>query len=125
MDTENNVSIDELVNAAVAAEETVKEAQRSYENCLKQIVSASGSSTFCHNGKWYQVRTRADGDRTITYLCNLRDDPRTWLKGRPKGVTAKRKKTASLSDVDVAMANATHVVAENADPTEDTDTILE
>lgn len=98
MDNNTNVSIETLIEDAKNAEQAIKDAQVNYENKLHAIVAANGSSTFYHNNQWFQIRTRKDGETTVTYLCQLKAEPKTWLKGRPKGSVTK-KKAASLSTV--------------------------
>lgn len=98
MDNNANVSIESLIADAKNAEQAIKDAQLNYENKLHAIVAANGSSTFYHNNQWFQIRTRDDGGNKVTYLCQLKAEPKTWLKGRPKGSSTK-KKAASLSTV--------------------------
>lgn len=98
MDNNSNVSIDSLIADAQNAEQAIKDAQLNYEHKLHAVVAANGSSTFYHNNQWFQIRTRNDGDTKVTYLCQLKAEPKTWLKGRPKGSITK-KKAASLSTV--------------------------
>lgn len=115
MDNNTNVSIDTLIEDAKAAEKAIKDAQLEYENKLHAIVAANGSSTFYHNNQWFQIRTRKDGENTVTYLCQLKAEPKTWLKGRPKG-SGNKKRSASLSDVsDVPQEeNMTNVTFDSA-----------
>jgi hypothetical protein len=113
MDIDTQVSLDTLISDAAAAEDAVKQAQIVYESKLAQIVQSHGSSTFLHNGQWFQIRTRKSDGRDMTYLCKLRAEPKTWLRGRPKG-SVNRKKNPSLTDEapmdGVEFSNSTFVV---------------
>lgn len=120
-------TLESLISEASDAEANVKQAQRTYEAKLQEIATTYGA-TFLHNGQWFQVRTREAGNgETITYLCHLKGDPKTWLKGRPKGSDGAkaRKKQARLTNVseEVVLNNSTHVIAEDSEP--DSDTVLE
>lgn len=134
MDIDTQVSLDTLISDAAAAENAVKQAQIEYENKLALIVQAHGSSTFFHNGQWFQIRTRESEGRTMTYLCKLKAEPKTWLRGRPKG-SVNRKKNPSLTDEStdestVEFANSTFVVfdgdaTEGASMTDGDTTVIE
>lgn len=86
---ENNTSITDLIVNSFTAEEAVKKAQLAYEASLSEIVKNMGASTFNHEGRWYQVRSRKSKEegRMVTYLCRLKAEPKTWLTGRPKKTT--------------------------------------
>lgn len=81
----------DMVGAAETALEAVKTAQLAYEAQLQQIAEAHGN-TYQHSGQWFQIRSRESAveKRKITYLCELKDEPKTWLKG-------PRKKTAAVA----------------------------
>ncbi len=130
MDIDTQVSLDTLISDAAAAENAVKLAQIEYENKLSRIVQLHGTSTFLHNGQWFQIRTRkSEEGRTMTYLCKLKAEPKTWLRGRPKGST-NRKKSPSLTDESTAtdetveFANSTFVVFDGDASTTDGDTTV-
>jgi|694.fasta_scaffold03047_9 hypothetical protein len=88
---ETNTSITDLIVNSFAAEEAVKKSQIAYEQTLADIVKVNGSSTFCFEGKWYQIRSRKSEEegRVINYLCKLKAEPRTWLTGRPKKLSTE------------------------------------
>jgi hypothetical protein len=104
--------LETLINDAFMANAGIKTAQALYAEKLNAIVAHLGSSTFEHNSKWFQIRTRkfVETGEIITYLCDLKAEPRTWLKGRPKGVGNKKKAASfdavSTSTDPVIMANA-------------------
>lgn len=133
MTTTTNVSFEDLIAAATEAELAIRQAQRNYETKLQALVTHLGTSTFNHNGQWFQVRTRVDGDNnTMTYLCQLKGEPKTWLTGRPKNASVKRKRHASLisEQTEVALANATHDIVSESETTveydqTESDTVLE
>lgn len=135
MDIDTQVSLDTLISDAAAAENAVKLAQIEYETKLSRIVQVHGSSTFFHNGQWFQIRNRESEGRTMTYLCKLKAEPKTWLRGRPKG-SINRKKNPSLADEattddsNVEFANSTFVVfdgdaTEGASMTDGDTTVIE
>jgi hypothetical protein len=109
MDTTRTVN--DLIADSFTAEAAIKDAQLAYEDALNKIVQANGSATFQHNGQWFQIRTRKseEENRDVTYLCRLKAEPKTWLKGRPKGPS---KKNATTDEATVAeLSNSTYVVA--------------
>jgi len=121
--TATDTTLDLLVANVARAEEAIEAAKENHEAALKALVSIHGS-TFEHNARWYQVRTRLTAEGTLTYLCSLKGAPSTWLKGRPKGVKNKVKKSgASLSQ---KLANVEDTMAENAEDEEVTagDTVM-
>jgi dGTP triphosphohydrolase len=109
MDTTRTVN--DLIADSFTAEAAIKDAQLAYEDALNKIVQANGGATFQHNGQWFQIRTRKseEENRDVTYLCRLKAEPKTWLKGRPKGPS---KKNATTDEATVAeLSNSTYVVA--------------
>lgn len=110
MDTTRTVN--DLIADSFTAEAAIKDAQLAYEDTLNKIVQANGGATFQHNGQWFQIRTRKSEEegRDVTYLCRLKAEPKTWLKGRPKGPS--KKKNATTDEATVAeLSNSTYVVA--------------
>lgn len=91
-------SVRDTIIAALEAEKQVHEAQLNYENKLQAIIAQNGGATFEHESRWFQIRTRDDGERRVSYLCALKDNPKNYLRGRPKGSVNKKKPT-SLTDV--------------------------
>jgi hypothetical protein len=85
-DTTTTISLTDLIADSFAAEKAIMTAQLAYEAKLNEVVKANGSATFQHEGQWFQIRTRKslEDGRLMTYLCKLRAEPKTWLKGRPK-----------------------------------------
>lgn len=78
-----------MVQDAHTALEAVKTAQLAYEERLQAIAKEHGN-TYQYDGQWFQIRSRdslVEG-RKITYLCELKDEPKTWLKGPKKKVAA-------------------------------------
>jgi hypothetical protein len=102
--------LETLINDAFMANAGIKAAQALYAEKLNAIVAHLGSSTFEFNSQWFQIRTRKSTEtgELITYLCGLKAEPRTWLKGRPKGVGNKKKAASfdAVSSDPVVMANA-------------------
>ncbi len=66
------------VNAAVTAQ---NEANRQYDEALKQLKEAAGGAMFRFNGQFFQVRFRkARGDREAFHsLVSLPSAPSEWL----------------------------------------------
>lgn len=124
--------LNDLINEATTAEAAVKTAQAAYAGKLTDIVTHLKGSTFEHEGKWFQIRTRkqADTGEQITYLCALKAAPSTWLKGRPKG-SVNKKKAASLDSATpsdpVMMLSAAFNAAEGSETAEEvnSDTVIE
>ena len=83
---ENMISTSEGLAAAA------HEAQLRYEDSLKLLATAHGSTyTDPRTGQIQQIRHREDSKqgRPITYLCALKAEPKTWLKGHKKQTTAQ------------------------------------
>lgn len=119
-------SVHELINESFAAEQSVKQAQLAYEEKLSAVVKALGGATFQHNGKWYQIRTRDSKEegRIVTYLCYLSAEPKTWLKGRPKGANRSDRQETPME----AMSTAFATIPDSAtvtDSTTPTTTVIE
>jgi len=98
-----NSNLHNTIVAALEAEQQVKDAQINYENKLQAIVTENKGKTFQHEGMWFQVRKREGEDREISYLCALKDEPKTYCRGRPKG-SVNKKKAVSLTVVPSSVA---------------------
>lgn len=107
METEMTESLENLIEMADRAREAAEAAQIEYEKTLLAIKNAHGATFQREDGSWYQIRHRKDSvqGRPITYLCALKGEPKTWLKG-PKG-----KKAADSATV-------------TSDPTETQETVM-
>lgn len=93
------VSLETLLAEAASAKEAMLAATLAYEDKLGQIAKIHGN-TYQHAGQWYQIRARESlvEGRKITYLCQLKAEPKTWLKG-PK------RKTANPPDLVIDVAD--------------------
>lgn len=104
--TTDTVNLNTLIQEAMDAEKAVEAAKKRYENALLNLVTMAKTSTFQHQGRWFQVRKRGD----VTYLCALRDHPRTWVTGAPKGPRKPKPSLAAEPSVAIVEESATTVI---------------
>lgn len=96
--TENLETKPTLESMFLASEEQyalVEAAQLDYEASLRRLAAVHGNTvTDPRNGQIWQIRSRQDSKqgRPITYMCALKAEPATWLKGR-----AKKQPTAAVA----------------------------
>lgn len=110
--------LENMIATTRTLQTAVETAQLAYEESLAAIARDHGA-TYQFDNQWYQIRTRggrtdSEGNalRPITYECKLDAEPKTWLKGRKKGVRNKAPEAA------VTMAAAADsVVPETGDAT--------
>lgn len=83
----NTESLENMIVTSEALAAEVLAAQIKYEDSLKALAAAySPTFTDPRTGQVCQIRFREKSKqgRSITYLCALKAEPATWLKGRAK-----------------------------------------
>lgn len=64
-----------LKNRLTEAQNEEQSIRDEISQLLREFVAATGTSSFEHAGKWYQVRNRING----AYLCEMDVKPGSWL----------------------------------------------
>lgn len=119
--TEPVDTLENMIATAETLRNAAEQAQIAYEDHLAAIARDHGA-TVTVNGQVYQIRHRSQSranetvtfsgkvtpqtGREITYLCALKAEPKTWLKGRTKGTKVKKGKVMPAVEVEAVMHSA-------------------
>ena len=118
-ETTTTVDFEALVATANAARATAEQAQLAYEQALRDV--AAVKPTFTVDGQVYQIRHRVDSKlgRPLTYLCELRAEPKTWLGGK-RGPRVTSTASTSAPEAAATMQHVADGVAAQAEASETT-----